>query len=396
MATFEEARRLLAQSVHRLEPASLRLREALGYVLAQDIYSPLELPLFDSSAMDGYAVRSSDIMGELPVKLKIAGEVKAGDFKKRGLVKGEAYRIYTGAQIPVGADAVLVQEEGEEAEGFVIVKRHVRHGDNVRKAGEEVRKGELVLNAGTLLTPPAIGMLATMGISRVSVTRKPSVFVIATGSEVVEPGKRLKPGKVYESNTYSIHAALRSMGIDRVKAARAKDDPSSIEALFRKALDAHDVLVFTGGVSVGRYDFVSGVFEKTGVEEVFHKVAQKPGKPVYFGRCDGKLIFGLPGNPASALVCFYQYVYPAIRKMSGLDPIFLQEGEFILEENIQVKPGKVHFIFGKATGGSVVPLPHQASHMLSSFAVANCMVVVPAGQSLIKKGELVRVQFLPI
>jgi molybdopterin molybdotransferase len=396
MATFEEARRLLEESVCRLEPESVRLREALGCVLAQDIYSPVELPLFDSSAMDGYAVRSSDVNGVLPVKLKIAGEVKAGDFKKRGLAKGEAYRIYTGAQIPGGADAVLMQEDGEEAEGFVLVKKHVKSGDNVRKAGEEVRRGELVLNAGALLTPAALGMLAMMGIGRVSVTRKPSVLVAATGSEVMRPGERLRAGKVYDSNTYSISSALRYMGIERVRSVRAKDDPSSIENLFHKALHAHDVLIFTGGVSVGKYDFVSVIFEKAGVKKVFHKVAQKPGKPVYFGKCEDKLIFGLPGNPASALVCFYQYVYPAIRKMSGLDPIFLSEGELVLEENIQIKPGRVHFLFGIAASGSVTPLPHQASHMLSSLAVANCLVVVPAGQSLVKKGESVRVQFLPV
>jgi len=396
MITVKQAKDLLIKNINLLEPISKNLLEAVGYVMEEDIFSPIDLPPFTCSAMDGYAIRSSDVRGKLPIKLKIKGEIKAGDFKNITVGEGYAFKIFTGAPIPFGTDYVVMQEYTQQEDDFVLIKKNFSKYENIRWKGEEIRKGQKVLSRGTVLNPVVIGFLAIMGIDKVKVIRKPNAYLIVTGSELVIPGTPLKLGKVYDSNSFSIYSALKDMGIERISMVRRGDDFRAIHKAFEKAIAGSDVIIFSGGVSVGKYDFVRELFEKVGVETIFYKVEQKPGKPIYFGRYKGKIIFGLPGNPVSSLVCFYGYVYPAIRKMMGLYPIFLEEKTLSLLKEIRNKGGKVNFLRGMFYSNTVMPLKYQSSHMLSSFAKSNCLIVVPRNRKLLKKGEKVKVQILPM
>jgi len=396
MVTVKQAKDLLIKNINSLEPISKNLLEAVGYVMEEDIFSPIDLPPFTCSAMDGYAIRSSDVQGKLPIKLKIKGEIKAGDFKNITVGEGYAFKIFTGAPIPFGTDYVVMQEYTQQEDDFVLIKKNFSKYENIRWKGEEIRKGQKVLSRGTVLNPVVIGFLAIMGIDKVKVIRKPNAYLIVTGSELVIPGTPLKLGKVYDSNSFSIYSALKDMGIERISMVRRGDDFRAIHKAFEKAIAGSDVIIFSGGVSVGKYDFVRELFEKVGVETIFYKVEQKPGKPIYFGRYKGKIIFGLPGNPVSSLVCFYGYVYPAIRKMMGLYPIFLEEKTLSLLKEIRNKGGKVNFLRGMFYSDTVMPLKYQSSHMLSSFAKSNCLIVVPRNRKLLKKGEKVKVQILPM
>ena len=396
MITVKQAKDLLIKNINSLEPISKNLLEAVGYVMEEDIFSPIDLPPFTCSAMDGYAIHSSDVRDKLPVKLRIKGEIRAGDFKNITAGEGYAFKIFTGAPIPFGTDYVVMQEYTQQEDDFVLIKKNFSKYENIRWKGEEIRKGQKVLSRGTVLNPVVIGFLAIMGIDKVKVIRKPNAYLIVTGSELVIPGTPLKLGKVYDSNSFSIYSALKDMGIERISMVRRGDDFRAIHKAFEKAIAGSDVIIFSGGVSVGKYDFVRELFEKVGVETIFYKVEQKPGKPIYFGRYKGKIIFGLPGNPVSSLVCFYGYVYPAIRKMMGLYPIFLEEKTLSLLKEIRNKGGKVNFLRGMFYSNTVMPLKYQSSHMLSSFAKSNCLIVVPRNRKLLKKGEKVKVQILPM
>jgi molybdopterin molybdotransferase len=328
--------------------------------------------------------------------LRIKGEIRAGDFKSITVEEGYAVKIFTGAPIPSGTDCVVMQEYTQQEDDFVLIKNNVRKHENIRWKGEEIRKGQKVLSRGTALNPMVIGFLAIMGIDKVKVIRKPTAYLIVTGSELVIPGTPLRRGEVYDSNSFSIYSALKDMGIEKISVVRRGDNFVAIRKAFEKAVARSDVIFFSGGVSVGKYDFVRELFEKVGVETIFYKVEQKPGKPIYFGRYKGKIIFGLPGNPVSSLVCFHEYVYPAIRKMTGLYPIFLEEKTLTLLKEIGNKGGEVNFLRGRFYRNTVMPLKHQSSHMLSSFAKANCLIVVPKNRKLLKKGEKVKVHILPM
>jgi len=396
MITVRQAKRLLVKKVNSLESISKGLIDAMDFVMAEDIFSPIDLPPFTCSAMDGYAIHSSNTRDKLPVKLKIKAEIRAGDFKKMNVARGEAVRIYTGASIPSGPDCVVMQEHTDQKNDFVLIKKRVRKKENIRYKGEEIRNREKVLSKGTIINPAVIGFLSIMGIDKVKVIRKPKIYLIITGNELLIPGTQLGSGKVYDSNSFSIHSALRKMGIETITMARKGDNLKSIQKAFQKAIGDSDVIIFTGGISVGKYDFVIELFEKVGVETIFYNVKQKPGKPTYFGKYIGKVILGLPGNPVSSLVCFYEYVYPAIRKMMGHYPVFLEEKNMVLLKEINTKGGKVNFLRGRAYNGKVMPLRFQESHMLSSFAKANCLIVVPSNRKFLKKEENVKVQILPV
>jgi molybdopterin molybdotransferase len=396
MVTVRQAKSLLVNNVDTLETISKELIEAMGYVMVEDIFSPIDLPPFTSSAMDGYAVHSSDIRNKPPFKLKIKGEMRAGDFKRINAAKGEAVRIFTGAPLPSGSDCVVIQEQTQQNGDFILIEKIVGKHENIRFKGEEIKKSQKVLSKGTVINPAVIGLLSIMGIDEVRVIRAPKVYAIVTGNELVRPGIPLRPGQVYDSNSFSIHSALKKTGVDKIKVLRKGDSLRAIRKAFERGVSESDAIIFSGGISVGKYDSVRELFKKVGVETIFYKVEQKPGKPIYFGSYNRKLIFGLPGNPVSSLVCFYEYVYPALRKMMGHYPIFLQEKNLVLLKEISTKGGKVNFLRGRAYNDKVIPLKFQDSHMLSTFAKANCLIVVPKNKKLLKKGEQVRVQILPV
>jgi len=233
-----------------------------------------------------------------------------------------------------------------------------------------------------------------MGIKEINVIRKPRVYVIITGNELVEPGEKLEEGKIYDANSFSLYSALKSAGVEEIETKRVKDDFVEVKKEFYKALEFADIIIFSGGISVGKYDFVRDLMKKERVETIFYRVRQKPGKPLYFGKLNKKLIFALPGNPAAVLVCFYEYVYPAIRALSGFKNIFLPEKEFVLLKEIRKKTDRLWFLKGKIKGNGVLPLDFQESQMLSSFAIADCLILAPRNRKFIKKAEKIKVHLL--
>ncbi len=398
MITFEGAKKLLEENLFNLEPVKIPVKSAVSHILGEDIYSPLDLPPFTNSAMDGYAVRFEKSDKEMSFKLR-KGEIKAGDYKKIKLRPGEAVKVFTGSPLPLNADAVVMKEFVEVKNNILYVKQQIKKGENIRFKGEEIKKGEEVLKKGTYLNPAGIGFLSTMGIREVKVIRKPRVYIIITGNELTEPGKKLKEGKIYDANSFSLYSVLKLIGVKEIKIKIIKDDFEKIKRGFYKALEFADIILFSGGISVGEYDFVRDLMKRERVKTIFYKVKQKPGKPLYFGIFDEgnikKLIFALPGNPASVLVCFYEYVYPAIKALSGFKDIFLPERKFILLKDIKKKTDRLWFLKGKLKNDFVLPLDFQESHMLSSFTKADSLIVAPRNKKLLKKGEKVKVHLLP-
>ena len=390
--TFEEARKLLLENVRLSKTVKVNIKDAVGYVLAQDVYSPIDLPPFTNSAVDGYAINTDDI-SELPVTLKVVGEIKTGVSKKFRINRGETIKVFTGSPLPDGADAVIEIEKVEIKDNFIILDKKLGKWKNVRFQGEEIKKGEKVLEVGTEVTPQVAGFLSIMGIKGVKVYKKPDISVIVTGSEIVEPGRKLRYGQVYDANSISLYTALSKIGI-KPKIKRVRDNLKDVKNAFKMAYKSSDIIIFTGGISMGDYDMVKVLVQDEGVRRIFYKVRQKPGKPIFFGEKRGKYIFGIPGNPAAVLTCFYEYVLPAIKKMMGYKDVLLREEEKTLAEDIKKKNDRLYFLRGKIEGDFVIPLEKQESHMLSSFALADCLIVAPLEAEIIRKGEKVKIHRL--
>ena len=390
MIGCDEAKKIIEAHCAVLGSDTIFLALASGFVAAEDVMAPVSLPLFRNSAMDGFALDSS----QRALSLKIAGDIQAGDAPSE-ISPGETRRIMTGAPIPQGADAVLEKEKCVVQDGFLILKAAVPPGRNVRHPGEEIKKGDKALSKYSVINPGTIGFLSGLGLERISVFKKPRVSVIATGSELIRPGTSLKPGKIYDSNTAMLLSALQDLRIQPVLIRQVKDDPKLIRKIFSFALKDSDLVILTGGVSVGEYDPVKAVLGEAGVETLFWKVNQKPGKPIYFGKKNKTLVFGLPGNPAAVFTCFYEYIYPAIRRISGYTSPYLQEQMARLLEKVEPDPGKTLFLKGRVRSDEVLPLKNQKSHMLSSFGQANAIVAVPVSSKTLGPGDLVPVHLLP-
>ncbi len=402
MITVEKAQRLIVRHSRRLGAQRLSLTESLGCVLAENIRVSLELPHWDNAAMDGFALRSRDTgsaSGEGPVRLKIQGVVKAGDNPRAAVGRGEAMRIMTGAVIPRGADAVVAKEDAVRANGLLEIRRFVQPGSHIRRKGEEWKAGERLPWKDTAITPGTAGFLAALGHARVNVYARPRVAVVVTGSELVRCGGALRRGKIYDSNSVMLVSALRGMGIVPALAVTVKDDPSSIRNVLRRAFRECDAMILAGGVSMGDYDYSKKILSDLGVRPVFWKVSQKPGKPMYFGTKGRRLVFGLPGNPASAFVCFYEYVWPALRRQMGHAAPFLPRKNGPLERGIRPDPSKTVFlkarIHSKGGRDSIEILRHQASHMISSLHEAQGLAVIQPGGKNIPKGGTVAFDAFP-
>jgi molybdopterin molybdotransferase len=404
MISPERARELIMQTVSRMARTTLPLEEALGYFLAEDVAAPFEMPLFDNSAMDGYAVRSGDIAAaaaSLPVPLQVVSVVAAGDnpLNRAPLAPGQAVQIFTGAMVPSGADTVIRQEDVVVDADGVWCKAAAATGANIRRTGEELQSGDILLQAGDRISPAAISLLAMFGIQQVQVYRKPRVGCIVTGSELVEAGAQLKPGQIYDSNSAMLAAALADAGHQIAFMARSTDDREELQRTMAEALRDCDVLLISGGVSVGAFDYVKEAAAAVGLETIFWKVAQKPGKPIYFAadRENHKYLFGLPGNPASALTCFYEYVRLAFFTMMGSRATSIQSMEATLSNAFTKKPGLTHFLKARfAAGGEVEILEGQGSHMMSSYAKANCLAVSPPDTTELKQGDRVLVHLVTL
>ncbi|WP_257666284.1 molybdopterin molybdotransferase MoeA [Parapedobacter tibetensis] len=393
MISVTEAKTLLKQQKFTLKTGGLPLREAAGMVLAEDIYAPLDIPAFDQSSMDGYAFSFADWY-EHQV-LRVVNEVPAGKNEQLSIAPGEAVRIFTGAALPDGADTVVMQERTEVDAGSLHMQdQALAKGNHVRLKGTEIKQGELAIMRGTHLSPAAIGFLACMGMPTVSVFLPPKVALIVTGDELRHAGETLLHGQVYEASSAMLHAAMNQIGIRDIQHVEVPDSPEAIERALTMALDSYEVVLLTGGVSVGDYDFVVPATRRCGVEQLFHRVQQRPGKPLFFGRKGNQPVFGLPGNPSSVLTCFYEYVWPLLRKLSGKEEQLVALS-VPLEHQHTKTHALTHFLKAQFQDGKVDILSAQESFRLRSFATANCLVKLDETVKTYQPGELVEIHLLP-
>ncbi len=399
MITIEEARGLVLAEAAALQPEELAVAETLGRVLARDVVAPHAVPPFDNSAMDGFAVRAADTTGagEKPARLRISETVPAGHVARLELNAGEAVKIMTGAPMPQGADAV-VEVESTEADGdHVLICRQVDVGTSVRFAGEDVRAGDTVLHAGDVVGPAEIGLAASMGQPVLLVHRRPRVAIVSTGSELVEIDQPIAPGQIRNSNSYSMQAQCREVGIDAERLGIAPDEREATRRLLEKGL-GYDVLITSGGVSVGEFDFVKDVQDELGVERKLWQVAMKPGKPLVFGVRGGCLVFGVPGNPVAAMVSFELFVRPALLAMMGHRKVLRPTYRAIIEEDLPNRYGRVQVVRVRAwrvgDRWHATSTGPQGSGILRSMVKADGLVFVPADTYGIKAGDEVEMTLL--
>jgi len=393
MISVQDAKQIIDQQIQALPTKVMPLAMAAGYTLAEDSYAKQDIPAFEQSSMDGYAIRFEDVEGPLTIH----GEMQAGATVHATLLPGHASRIFTGAPLPLGSDTVVMQEKVTITDGQLnITDLNLNKGNNVRHTGAEAAAGALAIPKGTRLTPAALGFLAGIGETEVTVYRAPTVAIIVTGKELQQPGSALSFGQVYESNSFALTAALKQVQVNQINFYSADDVLEELTAVLREALDNNDLVLLTGGVSVGDYDFVLRAAQNCGVAQLFHKVKQKPGKPLYFGKKGGKIVFGLPGNPSSVLSCFYQYVLPAIGKMEGRPFTGLKAVHASLTHDFYTKTaGLTHFLKAHFEDGKVTPLNAQESFRMSSFAQANCMIELEEEQTVYTAGTTVKVYLIP-
>lgn len=388
MISVEQALAAVEQcAIHRKRKVLPLNDDLLGMVLSKDINAPFDLPRFDTSAMDGYAVK---LGGNSRFSL-LEKVISAGTSDNFELNPGEAIRIFTGAFCPDSADAVVMQEHTEVIQNTMMVEKSIQLGQNIRRQGEEIKKGEVVLSKGHLINPASIGVIANFGIAEVEVFQKPSCAILTTGNELVAPGNDLDRGSIYDSNSYMLSAFLRSQGIDDISINHISDDLEKTKLKIKTALENYDILLISGGISVGDYDFVKEACEANQVAEVFHKVKQKPGKPLFFGIKEDKYVFGLPGNPASALTNAYIYVLPMINRLKGKASIHLRRLNLPLANGFSRKPGRAQFYKALISEEQVEILEGQGSGMLQSFALCNALVFVSAETTSCNQGDLIQV-----
>jgi molybdopterin molybdotransferase len=387
-----EAVRLVLESTHRLPAEDVPLVEAQGLALAEDVRARFDSPPFDNSAVDGYAVRSAD--AEAGRTFTVVDEAPAGRPARRSVGEGEAIKIFTGGVIPEGADAVVMVENtsgwGEEFE----LKKAASPGQNVRGSGEDVREGDVILTAGTEVGPPEIALAATQGYGTLPVYRRPEVVVLSTGTELVEPGERgLEPGEIYDSNSFAVIAQAQEVGARARRVSAASDDAGTIRDAVGAALKTADVVVTSGGVSVGEKDLVKGTMLELGVEQIFWGVKFKPGKPLFFGVREGASVFGLPGNPVSAMVCFELFVRPALVKMMGREDKGRPRIRVYFEEDVKNNFGRMHAmrvsLEQTEKGWLARSVGAQGSGLVSSLTKADALALIGPESEGVRAGDFV-------
>ena len=401
MIRVEKALEIILKTAPALSSEKAGITDSLDRVLAKDLYADIDIPPFDNSAMDGYAVYSTDVAGARqgnPVVLNVIEDLPAGAVAKQEIKNGDAIKIMTGAPIPERADSVIMLEKTQLEDRKVKIFEGTRPGRNIRRAGEDIKKGELVLKKGQIIGPAQMGILASIGKEILEVVKMPRVSIIATGDELLEVGESIAPGKLRNSNSYSLYGQVKKAGGIPYNLGIVRDNKQDIRVKIEEGLD-YDMLLISGGVSVGDYDYIKLVLSEMDAEIKFWKVAMRPGNPTVFGIINGKPLFGLPGNPVSSMVCFEVFVRPAILKILGQNINSRKDVDAVLlEEDIKKKKGFRYFLraqtewkdgryFARTTGP-------QGSGILKSMALANSLIILPEEEELVKKGTKVTVRFL--
>jgi len=395
-----EAQQKVLEEIPVLGQERIHIPEALGRVLAQDVTAIRDVPSADNSAMDGYCLRHEDVVGaasSAPVKLRLIGESPAGWPFQGSLGPGEAVRVLTGGLIPEGADTVIMVEDTERDGDAVKCFRDPGLGAHIRRKGEDVRAGEVILHTGTIIRPPEIGMLATLGHAYVHVFQRPIVAILSTGDELVDLDEPFSEGKIVCSNSYSLAAQIMDCGAIPLSLGIASDNEKDQREKISDGLRA-DVIITSGGVSVGKYDLVKETLSKLGMRVKFWKVAMKPGKPLIFGTIGNKPVFGLPGNPTSAMISFEQFVRPAILKMMGHTNLFRPLTEATLAEDVDIISARLHLVrcklFEREGEMMAVTTGTQSSGALRSMVLADGLMILPPSDRLFSAGQKVKVQLL--
>ena len=400
MISVEKARALILDQIQRMGTERLDLLNSLGRVSAEPVLSKRDHPPWNCSAMDGYAVRHADVLEaseKKPVTLEVIEEIAAGVLPTKIVGPRQASRIMTGAPVPEGSDAVVRVEDTRGGGNSVQVVCPAEAGENVRLRGEDFQAGHVMLEADSVMGPAEVGLLASLGRSHLMVYQRPRVAILATGNELADLDEALSPYKIMNSNGYALAAQVVEAGGIPVSLGIAKDTPEDLLGRLTQGLTA-DLILISGGVSVGKYDFVKEVLDRLGIRMEFWKVAMKPGEPLAFGRLQAKPVFGLPGNPVSTMVTFEQFVRPALRKMQGHPRLFRPVIEAVLMERITKRPGKTHFVRAvvRKTGDrhEVWTTGNQSSGVLTSMVKADGLLIFPSDAGEMEKGQAVKVQLL--
>ena len=389
MISVEEAKRILLENAHALVPSDMDLSIAKGYVV-EDAIAPNDHPLFDMSAVDGYAFRWNI---EVP-EWEVVGEVAAGETFLRDLAPGECVRIFTGAMVPIAADTIVMQEFVQRTgDRITHSDKRLNPGGNIRKQGEQLQRGQVVLNAGERLGAAAKALLASVGVFQVKSIRAPSVSVIITGNEF-SIGPVPQPGQIFGSNDVMLDALIAQAGAI-AELIHVPDEMVTLEDTITRAVVHSDMVISTGGASVGDHDLVHAAVERCGGRIVFHGVAQKPGKPMLFAMFGDKPFFGLPGNPRAVMVLFWEYVLPFLRAMQGAHDPWLKSDQLPIAHDLLIKGDRAEFRAAKVKGGKVTLLPDEGSHMLRSLINADALAYLPAHKRSWIEGELLELHYLP-
>ncbi len=392
MISVEEAISIIKNNSNQItNERQVVVEKANGYYLSRDINSPIDLPSFRQSAMDGYAIFSGDFES-----YKVVNEIKAGDTKNPILKPGEAVRIFTGAAVPDSVDVVLMQEKVLLKGNQLFSQEPFRKNQNIRSIGEQVLKNQIALEKGTKITPATVGYLYSLGIQKVWVYKKPVISIISTGNELVELGDELEYGKIYESNSKMLLSALYSLKFYDVKMYKVEDNSDATVEVLEEAINASDLVLISGGISVGKYDYVGKVLKMLEVKKLFYKVKQKPGKPLYYGKKEETQIFGLPGNPAAALTCFYVYVFISLQKMMGKSIVELPRVSLKSKNEFTTKGGRSQFLKGIYKEGCVEILEGQSSAMMQTFAISNALVFLPEVVEKVIINDVLTTILLPV
>lgn len=393
MISVNKAREILSTHLKEGKIKTVALKKSLGSILAENVHSPIDVPSFDNSAKDGYVIKYHEKGEEFQLK----GEIQAGDISKFELSENQAARIFTGAKMPENADTVIPQEiviVDENNNKISFPKEKIKTGSNVRYKGSQCRKGDLVVEKGTEISPGIIGLLASVGIAEIPVFPSPSVAYIITGNELKEIGSDLKEGEIYDSNGPMLEALLEKSGIKKITSFKAEDHKNALQQVINQALEENEVLLLSGGISVGDYDFVEECLKTAGVQELFYKVKQRPGKPFFAGKKEEKWVFALPGNPASVFSCFNQFVKPCLQFLMGQKEVWKPQAMLPLQEDQKKKSGLTFFLKAKRENGKVKILSGQQSFNLQAFNQANCLVELEEESEMLKAGTPVKIYAL--